>query len=472
MKIKRLALAINLGIIISVAAQANTATLSIEERLALLEQRTLVAEKRAELAEQKAASLEGVLQKNSVFKQQTNTQPNQGQLAILATESSPENTTPHLIETNNQYGKLKLYGDVEFNTDISSKKGQLTSINTQSGKDKDFGDYDKWGINGRILIGLDGERVLDNKNYAGFTVQPLANIDGRVNLDDAAFFFGKKESWQMKLGRYEAYDMFPLNQDTFIEYSGNTANDTYSDGFGYIYMMKEGRGRTNSGGSMMFNTNYDNWYFETNFLIEDGTSIFTDSEYHGRKQTNKKNVVYVRPVIAWNKNNIKVAAALESNVVNNAYGYEDKNTGKFKDQSKRNGYGLTLGWDSLQDDPLNGLVVNWNTAYLDASAEKDFTTGANILWRRIQLGYIYAHNDIKSYALNYWSNVNNEVIFGPGKYDIHTIYSSYELPNILDMNNFKIYLGAYYSVIDAKDIDVKNSDKDRYGARARFKYFF
>ncbi|WP_336845413.1 carbohydrate porin, partial [Providencia rettgeri] len=51
-------------------------------------------------------------------------------------------------------------------------------------------------------------------------------------------------------------------------------------------------------------------------------------------------------------------------------------------------------------------------------------------------------------------------------------YSSYELPNILNMNNFKIYLGAYYSVIDAKDIDVKNSEKDRYGARARFKYFF
>ncbi len=36
--------------------------------------------------------------------------------------------------------------------------------------------------------------------------------------------------------------MFPLNQDTFIEYSGNTANDLYSDGYGYIYMMKEGAG--------------------------------------------------------------------------------------------------------------------------------------------------------------------------------------------------------------------------------------
>lgn len=462
MKTKLLATAVSLGLAMPVITEANTSSLSIEQRLALLEQRTLAAEKRAELAEQKAANLEKALQNRQVINQPINN----------TTATTNHTEAPHLIETNSQYGKLKLYGDVEFNTDIASKKGQLTSVNTQAGKDKDFGDYDKWGINGRILIGLDGERSLKNNNYAGFSVQPLANINGQIGLDDAKFYFGKKESWQIKLGRYEAYDMFPLNQDTFIEYSGNTANDTYSDGFGYIYMMKEGRGRSNSGGSMMFNTKYDNWYFETNLLIEDGTSIFTDGEYHGRKQINKKNVIYVRPVIAWNKDNFKVAAAIESNVIKNAYGYEDKNTGEFKNQSKRNGYGLTLGWNSLKDDLTNGIDVNWSTAYLDASNETDFTTGANILWRRLQLGYIYAHNDIKSYALNYDSDIDNEVIFGPGKYDIHTLYTSYELPNILDMDNFKIYIGAYYSVIDGKDIEVKNSDKDRYGSRVRFKYLF
>ncbi|EMX8645943.1 carbohydrate porin [Providencia stuartii] len=462
MKTKLLATAVSLGLAMPVITEANTSSLSIEQRLALLEQRTLAAEKRAELAEQKAANLEKALQNRQVINQPINN----------TTATTNHTEAPHLIETNSQYGKLKLYGDVEFNTDVASKKGQLTSVNTQAGKDKDFGDYDKWGINGRILIGLDGERSLKNNNYAGFSVQPLANINGQIGLDDAKFYFGKKESWQIKLGRYEAYDMFPLNQDTFIEYSGNTANDTYSDGFGYIYMMKEGRGRSNSGGSMMFNTKYDNWYFETNLLIEDGTSIFTDGEYHGRKQINKKNVIYVRPVIAWNKDNFKVAAAIESNVIKNAYGYEDKNTGEFKNQSKRNGYGLTLGWNSLKDDLTNGIDVNWSTAYLDASNETDFTTGANILWRRLQLGYIYAHNDIKSYALNYDSDIDNEVIFGPGKYDIHTLYTSYELPNILDMDNFKIYIGAYYSVIDGKDIEVKNSDKDRYGSRVRFKYLF
>lgn len=41
--------------------------------------------------------------------------------------------------------------------------------------------------------------------------------------------------------------MFPLNQDTFVEYSGNTADDLYSDGYGYIYMLKEGAGEPTAG---------------------------------------------------------------------------------------------------------------------------------------------------------------------------------------------------------------------------------
>lgn len=205
MNIKHLAIATCIGIAVPTIAHANTNELSIEQRLARLEERTLAAEKRAELAEQRAAKLENALKQNQAL----NNNLSQTSETITAPPSS-------LIETNAGYGKLKLYGDVEFNTDIASKKGQLTSINMRSGKEKDYGDYDKWGINGRILIGLDGERLLDNKNYAGFTVQPLANIDGKVSLDDAAFYFGKKERWQFKLGRYEAYDMFPLNQDTFV----------------------------------------------------------------------------------------------------------------------------------------------------------------------------------------------------------------------------------------------------------------
>lgn len=193
---------------------------------------------------------------------------------------------------------MKFYGDVEFNLDSASRTGSLTSLKTNTNKKLAPSERERWGVNGRILLGVDGVQHSSNGKYAGFTVQPLADMNGKMNLDDAAFYFGKENDWLMKIGRFEAYDMFPLNQDTFVEYSGNTANDLYSDGYGYIYMMKEARGRSNSGGNLLVSKTLDNWYLELNTLIEDGSSLFVEQRYHGEKLDNKKNVVYFRPVVS------------------------------------------------------------------------------------------------------------------------------------------------------------------------------
>lgn len=293
-----------------------------------------------------------------------------------------------------------------------------------------------------------------------------------MNLDDAVFFFGQENDWKIKVGRFEAYDMFPLNQDTFIEYSGNTANDLYSDGYGYIYMMKEGRGRSSSGGNFLLSKYLDNWYFELNTLVEDGSSLFVDQNYHGNALENHKNVVYVRPVAAWQSGPWSVAAAVESNLVNNAYGYQNQN-GRWVDQSSRTGYGLTMSWNTLKTDAEDGMVVNLSTAYLDAADEEDFSAGINALWHRVELGYIYAHNKIDQFNM---AGVSGEcdgdcAILTPGRYDIHTIHASWQLPNIMDMPNFNIYLGAYASWLDSSAQQSGNDD-ERYGARVRFKYFF
>ncbi len=50
--------------------------------------------------------------------------------------------------------------------------------------------------------------------------------------------------------------------------------------------------------------------------------------------------------MAWQPNDFKVAIAMESQVINNAYG--DNVDGHWKDMSKRNGYGMTLGWNSVE----------------------------------------------------------------------------------------------------------------------------
>ncbi|PMC25941.1 porin, partial [Klebsiella aerogenes] len=81
-----------------------------------------------------------------------------------------------------------------------------------------------------------------------------------------------------------------------------------------------------------------------------------------------------------------VAAAVESNLVNNAYGYQNQN-GRWVDQSSRTGYGLTMSWNTLKTDAEDGMD------------EEDFSAGINALWHRVELGYIYAHNKIEQFNM-------------------------------------------------------------------------
>ncbi|PBI80273.1 raffinose porin [Rahnella sp. BIGb0236] len=462
-KIKTLALLV--GLAVSAPALAAGSSASLEARMAQLEQRLQQAEARAETAEKQIQQLT----KQDVKREQEIASVKEA----TPVEVKQDGISKDKLLTLNGFDNLKLYGDVEFNVDGASRSGQLTSIRTEDNKNFRDGNNERWDVNGRLLIGLDGYRRNDNGQFSGFSVQPTANLNGSMGVDDAAFFFGEEKDWMAKIGRFEAYDMFPLNQDTFIEYSGNTANDLYADGYGYVYMMKEGRGRSDSGGNILLNKNLGNWYFELNTLMEDGTSLYADRNYHGNQLDNDKNTVYLRPIIAWKGDVFSVAAAMETNVVNNAYGYKDGD--EFVDQSKRNGYGMTMTWDGQKADPENGIVANLSTAYMDASDEKDFTVGANALWKRFELGYIYAHNKIEDFNINgvRASDYDDDWFDEPGDYDIHTIHASYLIPNVMDMQNFNVYLGAYVSMLEADKTYSSDDDSDqRYGARVRFKYFF
>ncbi|AYN28797.1 porin [Buttiauxella sp. 3AFRM03] len=463
---KRKALALFIGLTISTGAlAANKSTSSdLEQRLNQLEQRLIAAEQRAATAEAE------IQQIKTTPKPAQTTAPVQV-VSEQSVNDKADNQSPKLSLTG--YGDLKIYGDVEFNMDAASRSNGLTSVRRSANTNWADGNNERWDINGRLLLGFDGYRRMENGQFAGFSAQPLADLTGDMNLDDAVFFFGQENDWKIKVGRFEAYDMFPLNQDTFVEYSGNTANDLYGDGFGYIYMMKEGRGRSDSGGSFLMSKTIDNWYFEFNTLLEDGTSLYQDKSYHGNELTKDKNVAYLRPVISWSQDEFSVAAAMEAQVVDNAYGYKDAN-GQMVDQSSRTGYGLTMTWNGLKSDPDNGIVANFNTAYLDAADETDFTAGVNALWQRFELGYIYAHNDIDKFDVNSAMDTCEDDcwITNAGTYDIHTIHTSYQFPNVMGMKNFNIYLGTYVSWVSADNDGSDSDDNTRYGGRVRFKYYF
>lgn len=465
MKKSTLAIAIGL-LLVANTGFAKTTKLTLEQRLEQLESRLEAAENRADQAEKQVQDLK--VQQAAEIKEIKEAQGNTPVNGQTSAEETKKNlTTPNLVLSG--YGDLKIYGDVEYNLDGESRRGTLTKLNEDRSTEQ-------WDMDGRILIGFDGIRKMDNGQFAGFSIQPLADMYGTMNLDDARFNFGQTNDWKIEVGRFEAFDMFPLNQDTFVEHSGNTANDLYTDGKGYIYMMKEGRGRSDAGGNFLMSKQIDNWYFELNSLIEDGTTLFADGDnvnasgrtYHGREMDKEKNVVYMRPVVNWKPiPELSFSAAMEANVVNNAYGYTNSK-GEFVDQSDRTGYGLTMTWDNTKNDPENGVIFNLNTAYMDADDEDDFTAATNIWWKNFELGYIYAHNKINDF--NGVVCEDDCIIQEEGTYDIHTIHASYWIKNVMNMENFNIYLGTYYSKIQS-DQEI-STDDDRYGARVRFKYYF
>ncbi|WP_019613931.1 carbohydrate porin [Psychromonas ossibalaenae] len=343
---------------------------------------------------------------------------------------------------DNEKGIFSIGGDVEFDLNYQEK------TNEAAGDDNSHFDQ-----TGRILIELAGERNTDSGYLLKFKAQPLMDSSGVINLDDSWFSFGIKDSWEVKLGRFEAYDMFPVGQDTFLEYSGDTANDLYTDNAGYMYQVKEGRGRGGQTGQLMYSQTFGNLYTEVSTMIGDRSDLFTDT-YHGKEIEGSGDSIIVRPVIAYQINNFRVAASMEANLVKDAITFVDGSEG---DVGNRIGYGLSANY--TQGD----LSVNVNVAYLDALNEADSSLGLNVLWKGFGVGYIHGVNDFD--AASGWHD---------GKIEVQTAYTSYEFADIFDVEDFSIYVGAYHTNLSDKGVSLASNfaEGDDMGGRLRFKYLF
>ncbi|ENM3789603.1 TPA: carbohydrate porin [Vibrio cholerae] len=340
---------------------------------------------------------------------------------------------------DNEKGSFSIGGDVEFdfnymNFDSTSKNWQLDQT-------------------GRILLNFAGERLTSNDNYLRMQVSPTYAQSGNVGLDDAWFSFGQLNGPDIRIGRFESYDMFPLGQDTFIDHSGDTSDGLISDSGAYIYRTKEGRGRS-SDGQIMYSQTFNNLYVELNALLGDLSSLFGDT-YHGNPVEKGDDAFVIRPVIAYTKDAFTVAASIERNLTSDAV------TANGIDIMDRTGYGLRTSY-STED-----LSVHASLAYMDAVDETNATAGVNILYKGFGLGYIFAHNEYDNEQFSGWFE---------GDVNVSTIYTSYQFTNVMNVKDFSIYTGAFQSV--AKEKNVKSGTgtyadgEDDIGLRVRFKYLF
>jgi hypothetical protein len=125
-------------------------------------------------------------------------------------------------------GKLNIGGDVEY--DVTASHANDSAVT------------DHQTASGRILLDINGERVLSNGNYAGFKLNPVWTQQGSNGSDDVWFGFGVKNDWGFKIGHFEAFDLSPAGQDTYTVgtegYRANLARGRNDNG-GQIMLSKE-----------------------------------------------------------------------------------------------------------------------------------------------------------------------------------------------------------------------------------------
>lgn len=310
-------------------------------------------------------------------------------------------------------GTLNLVADIEF--DYTSE----THSNLFSG--------------GRLLLDINGSKVLENGNFAAFKLNPVWGQNGSAGADDIWIKFGVQNNWALQSGHFEAADLSPAGQDTYIASSGTT-----------MYRANFARGRTDENDD---NTGADGQMTFTKTLGDRAGFELT------AQSRNDGDTLMVRPVVTYAMDSVSMVLGAEFPVA----AKEDSSfsiTGDTSDKGKNwVGFG---GAATLQ--ATDELALTARAAYLadnrvDTNEVEAMTAGINAQYQHFFISALYGKVD---------ADVNTD-----DTKELQ-IYASYKIPTVLDIDNFAIYLGAAWSEADINGV----TQDDVMGGRVRLKYIF
>lgn len=322
-------------------------------------------------------------------------------------------------------GKLNIGGDVEYDL-TADNYGERTSNPDAT---------DTQSLGGRILLDINGERVLSNGNFAGFKINPTYGTNGGYGSgEDHWFSFGVKNDWAVKLGHYEAYDLSPAGQDTYVVGYGDD-----------IYRAKDGRGRAADGSQAMVSKEYGQWHFEVSTLFGSDNNMYNDFEDADLVVKNKDPLL-ARPVVAWTGDTVTVAVGAELNLIPDAYVTNDAARESVSDWT---GYGATTTIKATDD-----LSFTLRGAYRDADEFTEYSVGPGVQYQNFYAAYLFGKTDLDDTDTDVKTNV---------------AYASYKIPGVMGLDNFDMYLGASWGNQKVAGEELTNEEL---GGRVRFKYFF
>ncbi|PKH03068.1 hypothetical protein CXF72_08245 [Psychromonas sp. MB-3u-54] len=315
-------------------------------------------------------------------------------------------------------GSLYLGGDVEFDYTTQTGEtwadtdGNITAPATTAKSD--------FAGSGRLLIDIHGEKVLDNGGFASFAVAPTFGQNGGIGTDDVKFSFGMQNDWSLTAGHFEAQDLSPAGQDTYIAESGTT-----------MYRANYARGRNDDdgGAQMTFNK----------AMAGAGFELTAQSKDSG-------NTVILRPVVTADlSDKVSMALGLELPI--------DGDDDGITDNADWIGAGGSLSLQATDELTLTARAAYLADDRIQADSIDSYTAGLNAQYNNFFIAALYGESDSDSNTLDTTET---------------QVYASYKIPAIMEIDNFDIYLGAGWS-----QAELNNETKDDVvGGRVRFKYIF
>ncbi len=309
-------------------------------------------------------------------------------------------------------GSLYLGGDVEF--DYTSK----TDVNAEA--------------SGRLLVDINGQRVLDNGAFGAFKVNPTYGQQGGTGVDDAWIQFGMKNNWDIKAGHFEATDLSSAGQDTLVLDGLKAAA---------MYRASDARGRIGDEAEVQVTftkTLTDTAAFE--LTVNHDPVLGTDDDGN---PTDDGDVTILRPVMTYAADSVSLAVGAEVPVVDQ------------DDVNEWVGFGGTATMQ-VSDDLALTLRAAYKTGddALGAGLEGDtMTAGIGAQYQNLYVAALYGEDN------NDTNNTDADEI---------QYYASYKIPAVMDIDNFDIYLAAAYS----EGTYASGVDEDVVGGRIRLKYTF
>jgi len=289
--------------------------------------------------------------------------------------------TAFVAATSGAYAGVAFDANIEL--DITKRSGDV-AVSAES-----------VATSGRIEINANAELVKNGDNYVtarGSLIVPVNG--GSVTVDDAWVKLGNS-AMDLKIGRFEAADLFPVAKDTVLEYVVPA---------GYHANALRGRitdGRLHAMGG-----------FNASPALRVELGLVT------QKKDDATLAYGVRPTLVYSAGDLTLRAGLES-YKQNAISYT--------------GFGLSAGYALNKDANVN---VNFASVDGDSKDADKSSVGINLVYGPAGIGFVKDTTD---------------AFAGIGKTDMNTVYAAYSFP-LMGVKGATVTPAFSYSEADGKDM--------------------